>query len=70
MLWGEIGIATSGVVLSTLRYAADLDFQLTALSDCCADQDAQVHQCLLEKIFSRQADVVNSNEWISQLAGE
>jgi nicotinamidase-related amidase len=62
-----MGIATSGVVLSTLRYAADLDFKITVLSDCCADQDAQVHQCLLEKIFPRQADVKNSAEWMAQL---
>jgi len=61
-----MGIATSGVVLSTLRYAADLDFKITVLSDCCADQDAQVHQCLLEKVFPRQADVMTSGEWISQ----
>ena len=62
-----MGIATSGVVLSTLRYAADLDFKITVLSDCCADQDAQVHQCLLEKVFPRQADVMSSAEWIPQL---
>jgi nicotinamidase-related amidase len=62
-----MGIATSGVVLSTLRYAADLDFQITVLRDCCADQDAEVHQCLLEKVFPRQADVMTSDEWISQI---
>jgi len=60
-----MGIATSGVVLSTLRYAADLDFKVTVLKDCCADQDAQVHQCLLEKVFPRQAEVMSSAEWIS-----
>lgn len=63
-----MGIATSGVVLSTLRYAADLDYKITVLSDCCADQDAQVHQCLLEKVFPRQASVMNSTEWMSSLA--
>jgi nicotinamidase-related amidase len=31
------GIATSGVVRSTLRQAADLDFSLTVLSDGCVD---------------------------------
>jgi nicotinamidase-related amidase len=61
-----MGIATSGVVLSTLRYAADLDFQITVLRDCCADKDEQVHQCLLEKVFPRQADVMTSEEWISR----
>src|ERR1035438_2576939 len=41
------GIATSGVVLSTLREAADKDYQLTVLSDLCADPDAEVHSVLL-----------------------
>ena len=40
------GIATSGVVLSTLRQAADLDYRLTVLRDACADADAEVHRVL------------------------
>jgi len=32
------GIATSGVVLSTLRAAADLDYRLSVLADCCCIQ--------------------------------
>src|SRR6185437_5558715 len=38
------GIATSGVVLSTIREAADKDYQLTVISDCCADADEEVHR--------------------------
>lgn len=59
------GIATSGVVLSTLREAADKDYRLTVLSDCCADADPEVHQLLLGKIFPRQADVMTVKEWAS-----
>jgi hypothetical protein len=33
------GIATSGVVLSTLRQAADLDYSLVVLADGCLDAD-------------------------------
>jgi nicotinamidase-related amidase len=62
------GIATSGVVLSTLRQAADLDYRLTVLADCCADGDPEVHRVLLERVFPRQADVVSADEWILQLA--
>lgn len=36
------GIATSGVVLSTLREAADKDYRLTVLSDGCLDGDEEV----------------------------
>lgn len=57
------GIATSGVVLSTLREAADKDYQITVLSDLCADSDAEVHNVLMGKVFPRQAEVVSSAEW-------
>ncbi len=57
------GIATSGVVLSTLRLAADLDYRLSVLADCCADADDEVHRVLLGKVFPRQADVLSADEW-------
>jgi nicotinamidase-related amidase len=61
------GIATSGVVLSTLRHAADADYQLLVVSDCCSDRDAEVHRVLLEKIFPRQAKVVTAQALLSAL---
>jgi nicotinamidase-related amidase len=61
------GIATSGVVLSTLREAADKDYQLTVLSDCCVDLDEEVQRVLLSKVFPRQADVVQASEWSASL---
>ena len=61
------GIATSGVVLSTLREAADKDYRLTVLSDLCADADPEVHRVLLEKVFVRQAEVVTSEQWLQSL---
>jgi nicotinamidase-related amidase len=61
------GIATSGVVLSTLRAAADLDFELTVLRDACADADPEVHRVLLDKVFPRQADVIDVATWAAGL---
>ena len=61
------GIATSGVVLSTLRQAADLDFRLTVLADGCLDPDAEVHRVLTEKVFPVQADVVTVDDWITSI---
>jgi len=61
------GIATSGVVLSTLRQAADLDFGLTVLSDACVDGDPEVHRVLTEKVFPRQAEVLTTAEWTASL---
>jgi nicotinamidase-related amidase len=57
------GISTSGVVLSTVREAADKDYRLTVLSDGCADMDPEVHTVLLNKVFPRQADVLTTAEW-------
>jgi len=59
------GIATGGVVLSTLREAADKDYILTVLSDCCADRDEEAHRVLINKIFPRQAEVITSEEWFA-----
>lgn len=61
------GIATSGVVLSTLREAADRDFALTVLADACLDADPEVHRVLTEKVFPRQADVLTVDAWIDTL---
>lgn len=61
------GIATSGVVLSTLRQAADLDFELTVLSDACLDSDPEVHRVLTEKVFPNQAEVTTVDTWAATL---
>jgi nicotinamidase-related amidase len=57
------GIATGGVVLSTVREAADKDYRITVLSDGCADADPEIHHILTTKIFPRQADVITVEEW-------
>ena len=62
-----LGYATSGVVLSTTRYAADSDYRLFIVEDCCSDQDPEVHDFLTQRIFPRQADVVGSEEIIRAL---
>jgi len=61
------GISTSGVVLSTIREAADKDYVLTVLADLCADFDEEVHQLLTEKVFPRQANVIKSKEWTKKI---
>jgi nicotinamidase-related amidase len=63
-----LGFATSGVVLSTTRYAADADYRLFIVEDCCADGDSAVHDFLCAKIFPRQADVVQSADLIKALS--
>ena len=59
------GISTSGVVLSTLRAAADLDFDLTVIADCCVDRDPEVHKVSTEKVFPGQAEVLTAEKWLA-----
>lgn len=61
------GIATSGVVLSTLLHAVDADYRVILIGDCCADQDADVHQALVEKFFPRRGTVITSEELLQSL---
>jgi nicotinamidase-related amidase len=63
------GIATSGVVLSTVREAADRDYGLIVLEDLCLDRDEEVHRVLTQKVFPRQAEVINSAGWQPASAG-
>ena len=61
------GISTSGVVLSTVRDAADQDFQIYVLADACADGNPHVHSLLTEAVFAHQAYVINTAQ-LDQLA--
>jgi nicotinamidase-related amidase len=63
------GINTSGTVLSTVRDAADRDYELVVISDCCADPDEELHRVLIEKVLPQQARVVESAGVTASLAG-
>jgi nicotinamidase-related amidase len=52
------GISTSGVVLSTVRDAADRDYRVFVLADASADPRPGVHEFLTEQIFPHQAQVI------------
>lgn len=54
------GVSTGGTVLSAVRAAADLDYSIVVLDDCCADPDDEVHRVLCEKVFPRQALVMTA----------
>lgn len=60
------GVATGGVVLSTVRQAADADYRLHVVADCCADRDPEVHRVLLEKVLPRQAEVANAEAFVAR----
>ena len=54
------GVHTSGVVLSTLRQAFDLDYRILVAGDCCADPDREAHDMLLSRVFPKQATVTSA----------
>jgi nicotinamidase-related amidase len=56
------GVHTSGVVLTTVREAHDLDYTVVVVADACADPDADVHDVLVTKIFPKQGRVVYASE--------
>jgi len=62
------GIATSGVVLSTLLEASDADYRLIVSEDCCADLDSALHSCLVEKLFPSRVTVLTASEFLGVLA--
>jgi nicotinamidase-related amidase len=63
-----LGIATCGVVLSTAVHAFDADYRVVIVKDCCADTDADLHACLIDRYFPRMASVVTAEEFLAALA--
>lgn len=61
------GVLTSGVVLSTVREAADLDYVITVLEDLCLDVDAEVQDVLMKKLFPLQGTVVTAEKFVEGL---
>jgi nicotinamidase-related amidase len=54
------GLSTSGVVLSTVIEAADRDYRLYVLSDGTEDLDAEARDVLLDNVFPRRAQVIDT----------
>jgi len=62
------GVSTSGVILSTVRDAADRDLEISVIGDVCADRDPEVHRVLMEKVFPIQADVITADQFLQKLS--
>ncbi|GHB67521.1 isochorismatase [Streptomyces viridiviolaceus] len=62
------GVCTSGVVLSTVRDAADRDYQVTVLVDGCADVHEEDHQYLMNRIIPMHATLSTVDDWLTTLA--
>jgi nicotinamidase-related amidase len=47
-------------VLSTARDAADRDYRIFVLEDCCADPDPEVQRVLLRQVLPMQTEVITT----------
>jgi len=61
------GLQTSGFVLSALRAAADLDYQVTVITDCVYDSDPEVNTFLLDKVFPSSGTVSSLEDWAKSI---
>ena len=57
------GVSTGGVILTTVREAFDLDFELTVLSDGCADRIQEQGDALIKHVLPNQCTVCTVEEW-------
>jgi nicotinamidase-related amidase len=62
-----LGVATSGVVLSTFSVAVDADYEVFVIRDCCADLEEELQQSLLERHFPRFGSVLTASEFQQML---
>ncbi|HEY9317297.1 MAG TPA: isochorismatase family cysteine hydrolase [Achromobacter sp.] len=62
------GIASTGVVLSSVAYASDADFRLMTVKDCCYDPDPVVHEHLFATAFESRTTVLSLADALSLLA--
>lgn len=53
------GIASTGVMLSSVAYASDADFRLFTVKDCCYDPDQVVHDHLFATAFESRTTVLS-----------
>ena len=63
-----VGIASTGVVLSSVAYASDADFRLYTVKDCCYDPDQVVHDHLFSTAFDSRTTVLSLADALLLLA--
>jgi len=62
-----MGVATSGCVLSSVRWAVDVNYKFVVVSDACSDADSEVHRVLTEKVYPRQGTVMTTDQFLQSL---
>jgi nicotinamidase-related amidase len=62
-----VGIASTGVMLSSVAYASDADFRLFTVKDCCYDPDGIVHDHLFSTAFESRTTVLSLTDALALL---
>lgn len=52
------GISTTGVVLSSVAWACDADYDVRLVQDCCYDPDQDAHRALFASSFGGRALII------------
>ncbi|MBR8089029.1 cysteine hydrolase [Burkholderia cenocepacia] len=63
-----VGIASTGVMLSSIAHASDADFRLYTAKDCCYDPDPIVHEHLFATAFESRTTVLSLADTLRLLA--
>jgi nicotinamidase-related amidase len=61
------GVATNWAVEAAARYAADADYKVVVLEDCCASETVEEHEFSINHILSLIADIHSADEFVNAL---
>ena len=62
-----MGVATNWVVEATARYAADADYRVIVLEDCCAGLSVEAHDFSIDNILGRIGEISTSEDFLKSL---
>ena len=62
-----VGVASTGVMLSSIAHASDADYRLFTVKDCCYDPDPIVHEHLFATAFESRTTVLSLADALSLL---
>ena len=64
-----LGVYTGGAVLSTVKWAAEMDYKMFVISDCCAERDEEVQRVLMGKVLTHKTTVLTTKGFLEMLVG-
>lgn len=62
-----MGIVTNFSVEAAARYAADADYRVIILEDCCASSRREDHDWTIQNVLSRLVDIASSQDFVESV---